>query len=260
MSEDLNKRAMTDEVKAAVERLTHIAAQARQDALSAETYNPRQVAEYVNVYATIETVLRALSRLTEENERMRGDPERGLWWTKVVGEGASHVPSGEVRSIKHLHPAMVQPIYEAHKGTAVADVIAGLVFHIAITENRERFLVADATDRRTKAEAERDEALEALSTLLERCRARGGLSRQGYAECKAMDDAAALLAREEGRQSAGEITEAMVDAGARAIDLQAFRSDTNGGVWELQRAAARVKARDCLKAALLARSAQKEGA
>ena len=95
----------------------------------------------------------------ETIRRLRGDPEKGLWWTKVIGEGASHVPSGEIRSIKHLHPAMVQPIYEAHKGTAVADVIAGLVFHIAITENREQFLVADATERATKAEAERDEAI-----------------------------------------------------------------------------------------------------
>lgn len=66
------------------------------------------------------------------------------------------------------------------------------VVKIGLARDSER---EELTTRATKAEAEGDEALEALSALLERCRAHGGLSRQGYAERKAMDDAAALLSR-----------------------------------------------------------------
>lgn len=99
-----------------------------------------------------------LDALLSEIEGLKADRERvagnSLWWEKVIG--GTHEPSGEVRSIKHLHPAMVKPIYDAHKGTAVADVIAGLIFSLAITENREQFLVADANERRSKAEQELD--------------------------------------------------------------------------------------------------------
>lgn len=65
--------------------------------------------------------------------------EGDAWWKSVIGEGA-HVPSGEIPSIKNLHPAMVKPIYDAHKGTAVADVIAGLIFHLTVAFNRAECL------------------------------------------------------------------------------------------------------------------------
>lgn len=101
--------------------------------------------------------------LLAENAALRGERDRiageSIWWKGVIGDG-SHQPSGEVRSIKHLHPAMVKPIYEANKGTAVADVIAGLIFSLAITENREQFLVADANERRLEAERKLAEAEE----------------------------------------------------------------------------------------------------
>ncbi|MNT38387.1 hypothetical protein D3C72_1745760 [compost metagenome] len=61
-----------------------------------------------------------------------------------------------------MHPAMVKPIYDAHKGTAVAGVIAGLIFSLAITQNREQFLVKYANDRAAQAERQRDELRKAL--------------------------------------------------------------------------------------------------
>ncbi len=107
--------------------------------------------------------------LIAENAALRGELDQiageSIWWKGVVGDG-SHQPSGEVRSIKHLHPSMVKPIYEANKGTAVADVIAGLIFSLAITENREQFLVADANERRTEAERKLAEAVELLKQAL----------------------------------------------------------------------------------------------
>jgi len=103
-----------------------------------------------------------ISALLEKNAALRAERDQiageSIWWAGVIGDG-SHQPSGEVRSIKHLHPAMVKPIYEANKGTAVADVIAGLIFSLAITENREQFLVADANERRTEAERKLAEAV-----------------------------------------------------------------------------------------------------
>lgn len=131
MSEDLNKRAaMTDEVKAAVELSEAIVWLHRK--ISDGPYSARMV----------EVIASALSRLTEENERLNA----------IIAQGM------------------------------VNEVSAKLSL--------------------TKAEAEGDEALEALSTLLERCRAHGGLSRQGYAERKAMDDATALLARSAQKEGA----------------------------------------------------------
>lgn len=100
--------------------------------------------------------------LLAENAALRGERDQiageSIWWKGVIGDGP-YRPSGEVRSIKHLHPAMVKPIYEANKGTAVADVIAGLIFLLAINQNREQFLVADANERRTEAERKLAEAV-----------------------------------------------------------------------------------------------------
>lgn len=107
----------------------------------------------------------------QEVERLRGQPENDTWWKTVIGD--THVPSGEV-SVKHLHPLTVKPIYEAHKGTVIADVIAGLIFEAALTRNREKFLVDDANTRSTDAEAKlveseaREGALrEALTSLVD---------------------------------------------------------------------------------------------
>lgn len=103
----------------------------------------------------------ALEALLAENAALRAERDQiageSIWWKGVIGDGP-YRPSGEVRSIKHLHPAMVKPIYEANKGTAVADVIAGLIFLLAINQNREQFLVADANERRTEAERKLAEA------------------------------------------------------------------------------------------------------
>jgi len=76
----------------------------------------------------------------------------GVWWKTVIGEGDAHQPSGEIRSIKHIHPLMVKPFYDAHKGDAIGDIIAGLIFNLEITQNRETFLVEDANERRKSAE------------------------------------------------------------------------------------------------------------
>ena len=89
-----------------------------------------------------------IERLEAERDSIAGS---SIWWSAVIG--GTHQPSGELPSIKHLHPAMVKPVYDAHKGTAVADVIAGLIFKLAITENREQFLVRHANERAEKAEA-----------------------------------------------------------------------------------------------------------
>lgn len=105
--------------------------------------------------ATVRALIAEVAALRGERDQIAGE---SIWWKGVIGDG-SHQPSGEVRSIKHLHPAMVKPIYEAHKGTAVADVIAGLVFSLAINQNREQFLVAHANDRATEAERKLAEAV-----------------------------------------------------------------------------------------------------
>lgn len=106
--------------------------------------------------------LNQLPSLIAEVAALRGERDQiageSIWWKGVIGDGP-YRPSGEVRSIKHLHPAMVKPIYEANKGTAVADVIAGLIFLLAINQNREQFLVADANERRTEAERKLAEAV-----------------------------------------------------------------------------------------------------
>jgi hypothetical protein len=105
--------------------------------------------------------------------------ERETWWKTVIGEGQTHVPSGEVPSIKHLHPLTVKPIYDAHKGTAVADVIAGLIFNLSISREREEYLVADLTERRDAAEKRADEAAAHIEALAERVRElEGALERQ----------------------------------------------------------------------------------
>ena len=105
-----------------------------------------------------DALLSEIAALRGERDRIAGE---SIWWKGVIGD-ASHQPSGEIRSIKHMHPAMVKPIYDAHKGTAVADVIAGLIFSLAITQNREQFLVEYANDRATQAERQRDELWKAL--------------------------------------------------------------------------------------------------
>jgi hypothetical protein len=84
--------------------------------------------------------------------------ERDTWWRTVIGEGQAHVPSGEIPSIKHLHPLTVKPIYDAHKGTAVADVIAGLIFDLSISHERERYLIADLNERLAAAEKRAENA------------------------------------------------------------------------------------------------------
>lgn len=109
--------------------------------------------------ADVPTLLAENAALRDERDQIAGE---SIWWKGVIGDG-SHQPSGEVRSIKHLHPAMVKPIYEANKGTAVADVIAGLIFLLAINQNREQFLVADANERRTEAERKLAEAVGLLA-------------------------------------------------------------------------------------------------
>lgn len=117
----------------------------------------------VGVAETFSRAADAIDALLAENAALRAERDQiageSIWWKGVIGDGP-YRPSGEVRSIKHLHPAMVKPIYEANKGTAVADVIAGLIFLLAINQNREQFLVADANERRTEAERKLAEAVD----------------------------------------------------------------------------------------------------
>lgn len=136
--------------------------------------------------------------LLAENAALRAERDQvaggSIWWKGVIGDG-SHQPSGEVRSIKHLHPAMVKPIYEANKGTAVADVIAGLIFSLAINQNREQFLVSDANERRTEAERK---LAEAVSVLREIARGEAPPEQHGHylAHRQAVDAARNLLSKE----------------------------------------------------------------
>lgn len=125
-----------------------------------------------------------LQAAEERAEALEGSPEGDTWWKIVIGEGASHAPSGEI-SVKHLHPLAVKPIYEAHRGTAVADVIAGLIFKLAITQNREEFLVKDAA-KRTEAAEERAEKLEGALAVVRMSRGWQYMSD----ETKALIDAA----------------------------------------------------------------------
>jgi len=108
-----------------------------------------------------------IRRLQAERDALidTGPVEGDVWWKTVIGAGEAHKPSGELPSIKHLHPLTVKPIYEAHNGTAVADVIAGLIFNLSISHNREQYLVADANERAERAEAERDEAIKHLTAM-----------------------------------------------------------------------------------------------
>ena len=103
-----------------------------------------------------------ISDLEAERDKIAGE---SIWWKAVIGDG-EYTPSGEVPSIKHLHPAMVKPIYEANKGTAVADVIAGLIFSRAITENREQFLVTNANERAQAAEDRADRLADGITAAM----------------------------------------------------------------------------------------------
>ena len=116
----------------------------------------------VEPLVTAASALARIAELEAERDQIAGE---SIWWKAVIGDG-EYTPSGEVPSIKHLHPAMVKPIYEAHKGTAVADVIAGLIFSRAITENREQFLVRYHVDRATAAEARADRLASAMTDLV----------------------------------------------------------------------------------------------
>lgn len=102
-----------------------------------------------------------IERLREVVACFGADPEDDTWWKTVIG--GEHQPSGEIASIRHMHPLMVKPFYDQHKGTAIGDIIAGLIFGAAITRNRERFLVNDANERRDRAEAEVERLTAALS-------------------------------------------------------------------------------------------------
>lgn len=115
-----------------------------------------------NPLVTAASAQARIAELEAERDQIAGE---SIWWKAVIGDG-EYTPSGEVPSIKHLHPAMVKPIYEAHKGTAVADVIAGLIFSRAITENREQFLIGYHIDRATAAEARADRLAKALEAVI----------------------------------------------------------------------------------------------
>ena len=86
------------------------------------------------------------------------EPANDVWWKTVIG--GTHTPSGEGISIKHLHPLTVKPFYDQRKGSALGDIIAGLIFDASITRNREQFLVADAYERTRAAEETAERLLE----------------------------------------------------------------------------------------------------
>lgn len=131
-------------------------------AKATEAWNRRVTA--ASAQAAIDAEKAKVAELEAERDQISGE---SLWWKAVIGDG-EYKPSGEVPSIKHLHPAMVKPVYDAHKGTAVADVIAGLIFSRAITENREQFLVGYANARATAAEARADRLADIVK-LLDEC-------------------------------------------------------------------------------------------
>lgn len=120
--------------------------------LNPDAYVTEPLVTAASAEARIAELEARIAELEAERDQIAGE---SIWWRAVIGDG-EYAPSGEVPSIKHLHPATVKPIYEAHKGTAVADVIAGLIFSRAITENREQFLVGCANGRAQAAEARAD--------------------------------------------------------------------------------------------------------
>lgn len=122
---------------------------------------PAKATEAWNRRVTAASAQARIAQLEAERDQVAGE---SIWWKTVIGDD-QYTPSGEVPSIKHLHPATVKPIFEAHKGSAVADVIAGLIFSRAITENREQFLVGYHTDRATAAEARADRLALALERI-----------------------------------------------------------------------------------------------
>lgn len=128
--------------------------------------NPSTILAYEAALQALEAEKAALETRVAS---LIGEPENDVWWKTVVGD--QHVPSGEKISVRHLHPMAVKPHYEAARGTAVGDVIAGLIFEAAITRNREKFLVDDLQARATAAEAEVERLKVRIAGLL------GGLSR-----------------------------------------------------------------------------------
>jgi len=85
------------------------------------------------------------------------------FWKEVVGEAYTPVV---IKGIKHLGPRAVKPVFEEHRGTAVADVIVGLIFAQSIALNREKLLMECANERLDEANAEIDRL---------RCRSRSSL-------------------------------------------------------------------------------------
>lgn len=156
---------------------------------------PAKATKAWNRRVTAASAQARIAELEAERDQIAGE---SIWWKAVVGDG-EYTPSGEVPSIKHLHPATVKPIFEAHKGSAVADVIAGLIFSRAITENREQFLVGYHTDRATAAEARADRLAKAGDRLVDALHrygfpvsggARVALTDRGSAEAVELDEAA----------------------------------------------------------------------
>ena len=110
MSEDLNKRAaMTDEVKAAVERLTKWLRVCDEEAF----FDYDELANN-----DIKSVLQALSRLTEENERLREVLE-GL--AAILTETQARATKAEAErdeALEALKPFAVNPHPSCRDGEA----------------------------------------------------------------------------------------------------------------------------------------------
>lgn len=84
------------------------------------------------------------------------------FWTKVIG--GTYKPSGSGIPIKHIHPAHVKPVFDEHKGTIVADVIAALLFRgmMAWNNTRHAWKAAERAEEALAAETRRVAAQDAI--------------------------------------------------------------------------------------------------
>lgn len=114
-----------------------------------------------------------LARLEAAERERLSDEEIRDFWQEVIG-GGPYTPV-VLKSARHIHPGQVKPVFEAHAGTAVADVIAGLIFAMNVAANRSQFMGdhmlsvsarAEAAEKREAAlRVERDEALALVEVM-----------------------------------------------------------------------------------------------
>jgi hypothetical protein len=81
---------------------------------------------------------RALLELARRVDQFTADPGLPDYWADAIGgEYSPAVLTG----LRHLHPLTVKEHFEAVRGTAAADIIAGLIFANQIARNRAQWFI-----------------------------------------------------------------------------------------------------------------------